>query len=44
MTDEQLGTLLESFTKFYWSVPIPYMIDKIADWYPELTAKQAERF
>lgn len=43
MTDEQLGSLLESFAHFYWSIPVTFVTDKIADWHPEVTARQAER-
>ena len=43
MTDEKIGELLEGFANRYWSVPVVYVVDKIAEWHPELTAKQIER-
>lgn len=40
MTNEQLGSLLEAFANYYWSVPVSFVLDKITTWHPELTAKQ----
>ena len=43
MTDEKLGALFGGFAHHYWSVPAAFAVDKIADWHPEVTAKQVER-
>lgn len=43
MTDEKLGALFGAFAHFYWSVPQKLVVDKIADWHPEVTAQQVER-
>lgn len=43
MTGEKLGTLFGAFANYYWSVPVQFVIDKIAEWHPEVTAKQFER-
>jgi hypothetical protein len=43
MTDEKLGMILESFTNYYWSIPVALVVDRIAQWHPEVTAKQFER-
>lgn len=43
ITDEKLNTLLKAFAYFYWSVPVAFVADKIAEWYPEVTAEQLER-
>jgi len=42
MTNEQLGSLLEAFANFYWSVPVSFVLDKILTWHSELTTKQIE--
>ncbi len=43
VTDEALGTLLEAFAHFYWSVPVKFVAKKIMDWHPEVTEKQFRR-
>ena len=43
MTDEALGTLLEAFANFYWSVPVKYVSEKIAEWHPEVSWRQFRR-
>ena len=43
MTDEKLGSLLGAFANFYWSVPVSFAVNKIADWHPEVTAEQVGR-
>ena len=43
MTDEKLGSLLGAFANFYWSVPVAFVVDKIAVWHPEVTAEQVGR-
>ena len=43
MTDEQLGALLGAFANYYWSVPVSFAVNKIADWHPEVTAEQVGR-
>ena len=43
MTDEKLGALLGAFANFYWSVPVDYVLNKIAEWYPEADAGQLGR-
>ena len=40
MTNEQLGSLLEAFANYYWSVPVSFVLDKVLTWHPELTTKQ----
>ena len=40
MTNEQLGTLLGAFARYYWSVPVEYAADKIRAWHPEVTKQQ----
>jgi len=42
MTNEQLGTLFGAFANYYWSVPLNHVIDRIAEWHPEVTAKQVQ--
>ena len=43
MTDETLGTLLEAFANFYWSVPVKFVSEKISEWHPEVSAQQFRR-
>ena len=43
MTDEKLCTLLEAFVRYYWSVPVTYVIDRITQWHPEVPAKQVRK-
>ena len=43
MTDEQLGSLLGAFANYYWSVPVSFAVNKIADWHPKVTAEQVGR-
>lgn len=43
MTDEQLGALLGAFANYYWSVPVSFAVNIIADWHPEVTAEQVGR-
>lgn len=43
MTDETLGTLLGAFAHFYWSVPVKYVSEKIAEWHPEVSWRQFRR-
>lgn len=43
MTDEKLCTLLEAFARYYWSVPVTYVIDRITQWHPEVPAKQVRK-
>ena len=43
MTDEQLGAFLGAFANYYWSVPVSFAVDKIADWHPEVTAELVGR-
>ncbi len=43
MTGEKLGALFGAFANYYWSVPVRFVMDKIAEWHPEVTAKQFER-
>lgn len=40
MTEEKRGTLLEAFVQYYWSVPVSFVAEKIAQWHPEVTAHQ----
>ena len=37
MTDVKLYNLLEAFANYYWSVPISYVIERIIEWYPEVS-------
>ena len=39
MTDVKLYNLLEAFANYYWSVPISYVIERIIEWYPEVSEK-----
>lgn len=43
MTNEKLCVLLQAFANYYWSMPLRYAIEKIHEWHPELSAKQASR-
>ena len=43
MTSEKLGALLEAFAEYYWSVPVRFVKDKIAEWHPEVSVGQLER-
>lgn len=43
MTEERLGDLFEAFAKYYWSISISFVIDKITEWHPEVTAEQIKR-
>lgn len=43
MTDETLGTLLEAFAHFYWSVPVKFVAEKISEWHPDVTTEQIRR-
>ena len=43
MTDEKLGALFGAFADYYWSVPVKFVTDKIAQWHPQVTAEQAKR-
>ena len=43
MTEEKLYTLLEAFAYYYWSVPLRYVIGKITEWHPEVSAEQIKR-
>ncbi len=43
MTDEKLGKLFEAYAQHYWSVPVTYVVKKIAERHPDVTAKQVER-
>lgn len=43
MTDEQLGSLFEAFTEFYWSVPVSFVVKKLSVWHPEVDGKQIDR-
>ena len=43
MTNEKLCILIRAFADYYWSVPVSYMISKISQWHPEVTAQQITR-
>lgn len=43
MTDEKLGALLECFAHYYWSAPLVFVVNKIAEWHPDVDAKQMGR-
>ncbi len=43
MTNEKLCILIQAFADYYWSVPVSYMISKISQWHPEVTAQQITR-
>lgn len=43
MTDKKLGALFEAFASYYWSVPVSFVKEKIAEWHPDVTAEQFER-
>ena len=43
MTDEKLARLFEAFAHHYWSIPVAYVTNKIAEWHPDLTVKQVDR-
>ena len=43
MTDEKLGALLEAFAHYYWSIPVSYVVNKIADWHSDVTLEQVVR-
>lgn len=43
MTDENLGVLFGAFANFYWSVPVSYVVAKLADWHPDVAVQQIER-
>lgn len=38
MKEEKIGALLEAFAQYYWSVPMEYVLEKIEQWHPEMTA------
>ena len=40
MTNEQLGTLLEAFADYYWSVPVAFVAEKVRAWHPEVSEQQ----
>lgn len=40
MTNEQIGTLIEAFANYYWSISAKYVVNKIMAWHPEITEKQ----
>lgn len=43
MSDEKLCALIEAFTDYYWSVSKRFVMTKIKEWHPEVTAEQLER-
>ena len=43
MTDTELGSLLEAFANYYWSVPVEFVLDKLKLWHPEVSERQAGR-
>ena len=43
MTDNELGTLFNAYTNYYWSLPVKYVADKISERHPDVTAEQFER-
>lgn len=43
MTDEKLGALFEAFAHYYWSIPVVRVENRIAEWHPDVTAKQIGR-
>ncbi len=43
MTDEKLGEIFNAYAQYYWSVPVEYAIDKIAERHPEIKIEQVER-
>lgn len=43
MTDTSLYALLEAFARYYWSVPVSYVTERIGKWHPDVSAQRVTR-